>query len=93
MKFKKEDILNIAELAKLDLSQAELTSYGEQLSSITGYIENLQSVPEAKTAPTNQGLANVFREDRAEPWEIDESEAALSQADREVGLVKVRRVL
>jgi len=93
MKFKEEDILNIAELAKLDLSQAELTSYGEQLSSITGYIENLQSVPETKTTSTKQGLANVFREDRAEPWEIDESEAALSQADREVGLVKVRRVL
>lgn len=93
MKFKEEDILNIAELAKLDLSQAELASYGEQLSSITGYIENLQSVPEVKTAPTQQGLANVFREDKAEPWEIDESEAALSQAEREVGLVKVRRVL
>jgi aspartyl-tRNA(Asn)/glutamyl-tRNA(Gln) amidotransferase subunit C len=92
MKFTTDKLQAIADLARLDLSQAELLLYGEQLSGITGYIEKL------KLAPTNdvrveKELYNVWREDQVSPWDLDESVRSLSEAEREAGLIKVKRVL
>lgn len=92
MKFTEKSLQNIADLARLDLSKEELVLYGEQLSSITTYIEKLQTAqPSGKQVLSN--LNNVWREDKVESWNLDESEDALLQANREAGLVRVKRVL
>ncbi len=96
MKFSHEDIKDIAELARLELSQEELSLYESQLSTITNYIDNLQVVKINKEEIKDESdklLVNVWRDDKAEPWDVNESEDALNQAERETGLIKVKRVL
>lgn len=92
MKFKTADIQHIADLARLDLTPAELDMYGEQLSVITSYIDQLQEVTE-DVVLDNSDLHNVWREDEVADWENMEKQIALKQGDREGGLLKVKRVL
>ena len=96
MKLTKNKIKHIAELARLDLTPAELEKYGSQLSDILNYINQLQEVDTNGIEPTAQvtGLENVMRDDRAEGWNKNERQAALEQApELEDGQVKVKRVL
>ena len=92
MQFKDKDIQHIADLARLDLTPAELKLYGQQLSNITGYIDQLQEV-KVELVPSDLVLNNVWRPDELLDWSDDEVQAALIQGEREAGLLKVKRVL
>jgi aspartyl-tRNA(Asn)/glutamyl-tRNA(Gln) amidotransferase subunit C len=92
MKFTTDDIQHIANLARLKLSAAELFMYGKQLSLITSYIDQLQEVVSV-AAPIDYSLHNVWRQDEVREWSTGENEQALSQGEREGGLLKVKRVL
>lgn len=46
------DVKHIAELAKLSLSEEELTALGEDLKSILGHVENLFKVDVEGVPPT-----------------------------------------
>lgn len=92
MQFTDKDIQHIADLARLDLTPAELKMYGQQLSSITAYIDQLQEVKTEVNTP-KQVLNNVWRKDEVLDWSDDEVQAALIQGEREAGLLKVKRVL
>jgi aspartyl-tRNA(Asn)/glutamyl-tRNA(Gln) amidotransferase subunit C len=61
----REDILKLARLARLDLSEDEITEYSAELSEILQYVDLLQSVDITGLEPTNQvtGLTNVTRSD------------------------------
>ena len=96
MKLSKKEIGHIANLARLELSEAELKTYGSQLSDILSYIDQLQEVDTSDVLPTAQvtGLENVMRADEIEDWDESEREAALNQAPEIDGRqVKVKRVL
>ena len=96
MKLTKEDIKHIANLARLELNEEELELYGEQLSAVLEYINQLKEVDTIDVEPTAQvtGLENIWRKDKIEPWRKDEVQAALHQApETEDNQVKVRRVL
>jgi len=96
MKLSKQQIQHIANLARLDLSEKELETYGSQLSDVLNYINQLQEVDVTNIEPTAQvtGLENVLRQDEVEEWNEKEVQAALEQApELEDGQVKVKRVL
>lgn len=96
MDLKKSEIEHIAKLARLDLDKKELEKYGEQLSGVLSYIEQLSEVNTDTIEPTAQvtGLQNVFREDVAEPWPDSERMSALREApELEDEQIKVKRVL
>lgn len=96
MKLSSEEVKKIAHLARLELTDDEVATYGEQLSSVLEYIDQLREVDVTDVEPTAQvsGLTNVMRDDGAEPWADDEVESALNQApDREGRFVKVKRVI
>ena len=59
------DVLKLARLARLKLSDDEITEYQAELGEILQYVEQLQSVDVAGLMPTRQvtGLKNVTRED------------------------------
>jgi aspartyl-tRNA(Asn)/glutamyl-tRNA(Gln) amidotransferase subunit C len=82
MKLEKKDIKHIADLARLELSEAELDLYGSQLSGVLDYIDQLQEVDTEGVEPTAQvtGLLNVLRSDKIKDWEASERQAALAQA-------------
>ena len=96
MELSKQKIKHIAELARLELTPAELKKYGSQLSDILNYVGQLQEVDVEGVEPTAQvtGLENVFREDEVEDWDSEERKKALEQAPELLeGQVKVKRVL
>ena len=64
-KLTREDILKLAQLARLDLSEDEVLTYQHELAEILAYVDLLQTVDVENLLPTNQvtGLTNVRRDD------------------------------
>lgn len=64
-----DDARKVAKLARLALSDEQLTHYATQLQSILGYVEKIRGVDVAGVEPMAHAvpLHNVLREDVAEP--------------------------
>lgn len=56
MKVTRKDVEYVAELAHLELGEAELVTYLEQLNSILDYMERLNQVDTTQVAPMAQVL-------------------------------------
>lgn len=69
MKLTLAQVKNVAALARLGLSPAELERMREQLSSILTSIEKIEELDTTTIPPTAQtiDLTDVFRDDVAEP--------------------------
>ena len=69
-KLTREDVLKLARLARLELSEQEIEEYSVELSQILDYVEQLQQVDVEGLPPTNQvtGLTNVMREDEVQNY-------------------------
>lgn len=96
MQLSKQEIQQIAKLARLELTGEELKKYGDQLSVVLNYIDQLKEVDVKGVEPTAQvtGLENVLREDEVKDWDQQEIEEALAGAPaREGRFIKVRRVI
>jgi aspartyl-tRNA(Asn)/glutamyl-tRNA(Gln) amidotransferase subunit C len=94
MKLSLEEVLHIARLARLGLTEAELDRLGEQLSNILENFEILQRVDTNDVPPTAQPIAlqNVMRDDEVVP--SLSAEDILSNAPRREGdCFRVRAVL
>ena len=65
-KLSRDDVLKLARLARLELSEEEITDYQEQLSQILTYVDMLKAADVDGLQPTDQvtGLKNVMRPDR-----------------------------
>lgn len=78
-----DEIKQIAHLARLDLTDREIESYGGQLSAILDYADRLKQVDTSGISPTSSVLPphSMLREDVARPGlELD---AALQNAPRQ----------
>jgi len=64
----KDDILHIAALARLNITEKEIELYQGQLGSILGYVEKLQEVDTEGVDELSRGVdqTNVFRADVVE---------------------------
>src|SRR3989442_13227720 len=58
VKISREDVLRVAELAYLDLSEAELEMYRAQIDEILEYIGKLNELDTAKVEPMAQVLSD-----------------------------------
>jgi aspartyl-tRNA(Asn)/glutamyl-tRNA(Gln) amidotransferase subunit C len=58
MKISRQDVLRVAELAYLDLSEAELEMYRKQIDEILEYISKLNELDTANIEPMAQVLAD-----------------------------------
>jgi aspartyl-tRNA(Asn)/glutamyl-tRNA(Gln) amidotransferase subunit C len=76
MKISREDVLHVAELAHLELTEAEVETLQRQLDSILTYIEKLNELDISKVEPMAQVLAGVagenpsLREDQPRPCNV-----------------------
>lgn len=94
MKLSRQEVRNIAELAKLDLTEEEVELYAGQLSNILGYFQRLQELDTSHIAPTASvlPLKNVLRPDiRMEP--LPPEEVVLNAPDAEDYQFRVSAVL
>ena len=95
-KITRDDVLQVAALAQLDLTDAEVDLFAAQLGRILDYADMVQQVDTAGVAPSAEGLtpAPVWRED--EPRPPLDREIVLAQApDAAIaaGLFRVPKVL
>jgi len=95
MSITRAEILHVAELSRLNLSEAEITKFGPQLDSILEYISQLNNVETKNVEETAHvsGLTGVCSADEVKEWPRTEIEAALNQGELENGQIKVKRVL
>ncbi len=92
----KEQILNLAKLARLELTEAEVEKYASEIGSILGYVEQINSaVAESKSdAIENIGDRNVFREDTNADEPQTNTDAILACApDVKDNFIKVQKIL
>jgi len=88
------DVDHIAKLARLGISEQEKILYGEQLSAILKFAENLQIINTENVPPTSHAIPmkNVMREDRAIPCpNPDEIFANAPEAEKQ--MFKVPRII
>ena len=76
MKITREDVLRVADLAYLDLSESELETYRNQIDEILEYIGKLNELDTANVEPMAQVLADdqtadaTLREDVVLPCQM-----------------------
>jgi len=94
MKISREDVLHVANLARLELDDASVHRYAEQIAGILDYVALLNRVDTTGIAPTSHAIAltNAFREDV--PEVVMERDMALANApDKEDGQFVVPKVV
>jgi len=94
-KLKRDDILKLASLARLDLTEEEIAEFVGELSEILQYVEQLQSVDVAGLAPTNQvtGLTNVTRIDEVIDYGYQPKDLLKNVPSVQDDHIKVKRIL
>lgn len=91
----RDDILKLARLARLDLTEDEITEYSAELSEILQYVEQLQGIDVNGLQPTNQvtGLTNVMRGDKIKDYGYSATDLLKNLPAQENGHIKVKRML
>ena len=93
MKLSKDEVLKIAKLSRLVLTDEEVGKFSGQLSDVLGYVGKLTEINTDNVEETSQvtGLTNVLRQDLVKNWENPQD--LVEQApDFEDGQVKVKSV-
>ena len=65
----REQVLHVARLARLELSDEEVERYAAELSKVVGYIEKIEELDLADVPPTSHvvDVTNVLRPDEPRP--------------------------
>lgn len=94
-KLSREDVLKLAALSRLKLSEAEVESLRGELSAILDYVEILDSADTAGQSPTYQvtGLRNVMRKDEVIDYGYDAKDLLKNAPATQDQQFKVKRVI
>ena len=94
MKLSREEVLRIARLARLGLSDEEINKMQEQMSNILANFEILEQVDTADVPPTAQSIAlrNVMSDDEVAP-SLPPDDILANAPRKEDDFFRVRAVL
>jgi aspartyl-tRNA(Asn)/glutamyl-tRNA(Gln) amidotransferase subunit C len=94
-KLTREDVLKLARLARLDLTDEEVERFSGELSGILQYIEQLQGVDVSGLEPTTQvsGLTNVMRKDEVHDYGYAPKELLKNAPAVQNDHIKVKRMV
>lgn len=94
-KISRKDVVHVAKLARLGLTEKEIEKYQKELSQVLAYVEQLNKVDTKNVAPTAQvtGLINVFREDEVIKCDIPLEELLKNAPAKQGRYLKVKAVL
>jgi len=94
-KLTRDDVLKLASLARISLSDEEVTEFSEELSAILQYVEQLSSVDVSGLQPTNQvtGLTNVMREDEVKDYGYQPADLLKNVPKTQDNMLKVKRMI
>jgi aspartyl-tRNA(Asn)/glutamyl-tRNA(Gln) amidotransferase subunit C len=90
----REDVLRVARLARLALTDVEVETMREQLSAILSHIDALKAVDTAGVEPTSHAVPqfNVMREDEPRPC-FPVEEMLANAPDRAGDFFRVPRII
>ena len=91
----KEEVKNIAQLARIEIAEDQLEKYQKELSAILDYVETLNKADTSNVEPLMQvtGLVNSVREDESRGIEY-KPEFLIGQApESKNNLVRVKAIL
>jgi aspartyl-tRNA(Asn)/glutamyl-tRNA(Gln) amidotransferase subunit C len=91
----REDVLRIAELARLELTAAEVELFTKQLADILHYVEQVQALDTTGVAPTSHVMHRPLERDDTPHKSLPRPDALANAPDAaiESGLFKVPRVM
>lgn len=95
-KLTRADVLKLARLSRLHLSDDEIDQFTKEITAILTYVEQLQSLDLKNLEPTNQvtGLTNVMRPDEVVEYGATAAELLKNAPTKHTdGHIKVKRVL
>ena len=93
-KLTRDDVLRVARLAKLELTDADVETFTSQLAGILEYAETVRKVDTTGVPPTSHAaVETIWRDDEPAP-SLDRSESIRNAPDASPdGLFKVPKVL
>ncbi|MDO8609596.1 MAG: Asp-tRNA(Asn)/Glu-tRNA(Gln) amidotransferase subunit GatC [bacterium] len=92
----KEDILHLAKLSRLELTEEEIQKYWSQLEETVEFVKNMDELDTKDVRPTNSvvDLKNVTYEDGAEnKKELTNDEALSNAKNKKDGYFIVKRIM
>ncbi|HAE87757.1 TPA: Asp-tRNA(Asn)/Glu-tRNA(Gln) amidotransferase GatCAB subunit C [Candidatus Marinimicrobia bacterium] len=94
MSISREEVLHIAKLARLSLSEEEITMYTHQLGDILNYVQKLNELNIDDVEPMKHVLdmVNVLREDKDLP-SLSREDVLKNAPEHDEEFFKVPRVL
>lgn len=94
-KLTRDDVLKLARLARLDLSDDEVNEFVAELSEILQYVEQLQTIDVDGLKPTNQvtGLTHVTRQDTIRDYGYAPTDLLKNVPETLDNQIKVKRMI
>ena len=94
MKITKDEVLYVADLARLDLDEASIDTFAGQIATILDYVDKLNEVDTTGVRPTSHAisLTNAFREDEQNEH-LDRDEALANAPKKEDGNFIVPKII
>lgn len=91
----REDIIKLASLARLGLTEDEISTYQKELNDILSYVEQLGSVDVSGLEPTAQvtGLTNVTRTDEVIDYGYSRDDLLSVVPSLQAEQIKVQRMI
>ena len=91
----REDVLRLARLSKLQLTDDEIDALASDITAILGYVEQLDELDTEGVEPTYQvtGLTNVWRADEVEMGDVSRDELLSLAPESTDNQIKVQKVL
>lgn len=89
----KNDVQNLANLARIEISESEAESLTFEIDSILGYVSQIENMSASDSLEAPR-LRNVMREDVATHEPLQYTEDILSNTpERDGNLLKVKKIL
>lgn len=93
MAITKEDIKNLASLARIDIEDLEAEGLTSQIDAILGYVSQVEGIKISETKDV-ANLRNVMREDKVTHEDSEYTEDMLSNAPaRDGNYLEVKKIL
>ena len=94
-KLSRDDVVKLAQLSRLALTDDENDEFASEISEILTYVEQLQSVDIEGVAATNQvtGLTNVTREDEVIDYGYKPEDLLKNVPASDANQIKVKRMI
>ena len=94
MKITKDEVLYVADLARLNLDEADIEKFAVQIGEILDYVDQLNEVNTENVKPTSHAisLTNAFREDELQAH-LEREQVLANAPEKEDGSFIVPKII